>query len=48
MGPALLFEDVKGAAYGGRVVTNMLGNSKERSVCARFQYKIARWWRIDQ
>jgi 4-hydroxy-3-polyprenylbenzoate decarboxylase len=28
--PALLFENLKGTSYGARVLTNMLGNSKER------------------
>lgn len=32
--PALLFENVKGASYGGRVLTNMLGNSRQRYALA--------------
>lgn len=32
--PALLFENVRGAGYGGRVLTNMLGNSSERYALA--------------
>ena len=32
--PALLFENVSGAAYGSKVLTNMLGNSSERYALA--------------
>src|SRR5688572_15870569 len=32
--PALLFENVSGASYGSKVLTNMLGNSSERYALA--------------
>src|SRR5690606_9345807 len=32
--PALLFENIEGAGYGGRVLINMLGNSNERYALA--------------